>query len=581
MPDVTTPFADMTSFIYLSLVCVIFISVQASEFDCCRSQGVAAECNSTHCKVPCEDRDSCETGLCNLDLYLNMTSGVTSFNAYAFCQSSLQNGKQKQEDLFSSDDIKGYCSDDDQGHLFCICGYDVCNHVIKLPNVPSTPVPDQPKTNSMTPIIIGVSSAVLLILISIFLVRCCIRRQARIKDDEYDCKLTAGSRLSSDDASLVDGGLWDESGKHSFSAYKYSSSVATQYSRGSRGNSGCHSDQLLPIDLQTIIGRGRFAEVWKGKLQQDASSCQVVSVKVFRLRNYGAWRQEKDMLTESWMRHDNIIEFYASEQRTVKGRLQYWLVTAYYQQGSLAEFLRSHILGWLQFCDMAISIANGLAYLHVERDSAGRAKIPIAHRDVKSCNILVKDDCRSCVLADFGLSLKLDPELSRDELSNAGQVGTSRYMAPELLERLVNLTDIEMFKRVDVYGMALVMWEMANRCDATEGMASTYSPPFGNKINDHPTKQQMLLLVCRERQLPDIPDIWRSHKGLSIFVDEILTESWEYEAEARITARCVYERLLHLRDLDVTSDSDEAARLREKVENEVNKLANSVISTVV
>lgn len=51
----------------------------------------------------------------------------------------------------------------------------------------------------------------------------------------------------------------------------------------------------------------------------------------------------------------------------------------------------------------------------------------------------------------------------------AGQVGTSRYMAPELLERLVNLTDIEMFKRVDVYGMALVMWEMANRCDATEG----------------------------------------------------------------------------------------------------------------
>ena len=64
-------------------------------------------------------------------------------------------------------------------------------------------------------------------------------------------------------------------------------------------------------------------------------------------------------------------------------------------------------------------------------------------------------------------------------------------------------------------------------------------------------------------------------------MDEILTESWEYEAEARITARCVYERLLHLRDLDVTSDSDEAARLREKVENEVNKLANSVISTVV
>lgn len=62
----------------------------------------------------------------------------------------------------------------------------------------------------------------------------------------------------------------------------------------------------------------------------------------------------------------------------------------------------------------------GLAYLHAENDVNGRPKIPIAHRDIKSCNILVKSELRSCVLADFGLSLKLDPDLSRDELANAG-----------------------------------------------------------------------------------------------------------------------------------------------------------------
>lgn len=56
----------------------------------------------------------------------------------------------------------------------------------------------------------------------------------------------------------------------------------------------------------------------------------------------------------------------------------------------------------------------------------------------------------------------------------SGQVGTSRYMAPELLERLVNLTDIELFKRVDVYAMALVLWEMANRCEAEEGPYSKH-----------------------------------------------------------------------------------------------------------
>ena len=45
-------------------------------------------------------------------------------------------------------------------------------------------------------------------------------------------------------------------------------------------------------------------------------------------------------------------------------------------------------------------------------------------------------------------------------------------MAPELLERLVNLTDIELFKRVDVYALALVYWEMANRCEAEQGGCS-------------------------------------------------------------------------------------------------------------
>jgi len=59
------------------------------------------------------------------------------------------------------------------------------------------------------------------------------------------------------------------------------------------------------------------------------------------------------------MRHENLIEFYASEQHTVNSKLQYWLVTAYYEQGSLAQYLRSHKLDWFQFCDMALSIAKG------------------------------------------------------------------------------------------------------------------------------------------------------------------------------------------------------------------------------
>lgn len=51
-------------------------------------------------------------------------------------------------------------------------------------------------------------------------------------------------------------------------------------------------------------------------------------------------------------------------------------------------------------------------------------------------------------------------------------MGTARYMAPEVLESRVNLEDLEAFKQMDVYSMALVHWEMASRCHAIGGTSS-------------------------------------------------------------------------------------------------------------
>lgn len=53
------------------------------------------------------------------------------------------------------------------------------------------------------------------------------------------------------------------------------------------------------------------------------------------------------------------------------------------------------------------------------------------------------------------------------------KVGTARYMAPEVLESRVNLEDLEAFKQMDVYSMALVLWEMASRCTTIGGTSSS------------------------------------------------------------------------------------------------------------
>ena len=43
------------------------------------------------------------------------------------------------------------------------------------------------------------------------------------------------------------------------------------------------------------------------------------------------------------------------------------------------------------------------------------------------------------------------------------QVGTSRYMAPEVLEGAISFYQ-ESFLRIDVYAFGLILWEIASRC---------------------------------------------------------------------------------------------------------------------
>lgn len=47
------------------------------------------------------------------------------------------------------------------------------------------------------------------------------------------------------------------------------------------------------------------------------------------------------------------------------------------------------------------------------------------------------------------------------------QVGTRRYMAPEVLEGAINFSR-DAFLRIDMYACGLVLWELASRCTTQE-----------------------------------------------------------------------------------------------------------------
>ncbi|XP_047456052.1 LOW QUALITY PROTEIN: TGF-beta receptor type-2 [Mugil cephalus] len=302
---------------------------------------------------------------------------------------------------------------------------------------------------------------------------------------------------------------------------------------------------LLPIKLDVLVGKGRFAEVWRGCLLQGesggVSSYETVAVKVFPAVEYASWRNECSIFSDPELQHENVVRFLAAEERGRPGHAlrTYWLVLAYHSLGNLQDFLTANILSWEELVAMAGSIAKGLAHLHSDTTPSGVPKVPVAHRDLKSSNIVVKSR-KECALCDFGLALRLDLSLTVDDYANSGQVGTARYMAPEVLESRVNLEDLEAFKQMDVYSMALVLWEMASRCHAI-GEVKSYEPAFGSKVCEQPCVDSMRDLVLRDRGRPDIPPTWTQHQGMSIFCSTI-TECWDHDPEARLTAHCVVER---------------------------------------
>ncbi|XP_025769433.1 TGF-beta receptor type-2 [Puma concolor] len=309
-----------------------------------------------------------------------------------------------------------------------------------------------------------------------------------------------------------------------------------------------HNTELLPIELDTLVGKGRFAEVYKAKLKQNTSEqFETVAVKIFPYEEYASWKTEKDIFSDINLKHENILQFLTAEERKTELGKQYWLITAFHAKGNLQEYLTRHVISWEDLRTLGSSLARGIAHLHSDHTLCGRPKMPIVHRDLKSSNILVKNDL-TCCLCDFGLSLRLDPTLSVDDLANSGQVGTARYMAPEVLESRMNLENVESFKQTDVYSMALVLWEMTSRCNAV-GEVKEYEPPFGSKVREHPCVESMKDNVLRDRGRPEIPSSWLNHQGIQM-VCETLTECWDHDPEARLTAQCVAERFSELQHLD-------------------------------
>nr|XP_051700854.1 anti-Muellerian hormone type-2 receptor isoform X7 [Oryctolagus cuniculus] len=227
-----------------------------------------------------------------------------------------------------------------------------------------------------------------------------------------------------------------------------------------------------------------------------------------------------------------------------------------FSQGSLCQYLSQHTSDWGSSLRMALSLAQGLAFLHEERWQDGQYKPGIAHRDLSSQNVLIRED-GSCAIGDLGLALVLPgfaqprawaPPQPRGPAAIM-EAGTQRYMAPELLDKSLDLQDWgTALRRADVYSLALLLWEILSRCPdlRPDGRPPPFQLAYEAELGSAPTTCELWALAVEERRRPDIPSSWCCFATDPGGLRELLEDCWDADPEARLTAECVQQRLVAL-----------------------------------
>lgn len=289
------------------------------------------------------------------------------------------------------------------------------------------------------------------------------------------------------------------------------------------------------------IGKGRYGEVWLARWRGEK-----VAVKVFFTTEEASWFRETEIYQTVLMRHDNILGFIAADIKGTGSWTQMLLITDYHENGSLHDYLQTVVLDSNSLMTMTYSIVSGLAHLHMDIYGT-KGKPAIAHRDIKSKNILVKRNGQ-CAIADFGLAVRYVAERNEVDIAPNTRVGTRRYMAPEVLDETLDVTDFEAFKMADMYSLGLVLWEVCRRCASGDKaqLVEPYALPYQDAVPPDPSFEDMHAVVVRANLRPALPPPWRHCDRLAA-LGALMSECWSASPRARLSALRVKKTLAKYR----------------------------------
>ncbi len=229
----------------------------------------------------------------------------------------------------------------------------------------------------------------------------------------------------------------------------------------------------IHIFKDRLLGEGGFSKVYLAKWRETFVVAKIINTEIIKTKKELVLR-EIDIMSK--LHHPNIVQFLGYVNNP------FILVMEYIPQGNLRDNISK--LYKSQKITIMKDILKALAYFH------NRKPHSLIHRDIKPTNVLLTNS-KVAKITDFGLSkfYKLDNISSFDNLTNietnnslTKEVGTEKYMAPEILNREIYNN------KIDIYACGILFFEMFENKRYVRGVENSYwyTPyKFRNLIKDY------------------------------------------------------------------------------------------------